>query len=314
MHLCIPDYEKKKSDGLIVPSGCSCNALSVLLNEESDREYTYHFPVYDIDDQASNVVIIRNLLSAFDLKSQDGDELKSMIQKVCPIVSINQAMSDYHRYGVVRVSLNSPEDAVKVAEVMDGQEFHAMHLRVSHNDSDRPVYHTLTDTSITPAAEEETEDTTSDHSRDEMSVSIRSDPHNVEEERGVSIRWKRDSEREMRIEYMSNGVIRLNGIAVLIDNREIDEGDDVSVRVGVEGRREVEWKIYFERVCDIRMMTDCVEDIQVVSVDEEEVNELWIIIRSTDGYQSSNDEKSPFQHNSRQRRVVVDECVERDEE
>ena len=51
MHLCIPDYEKKEKDGLILPNVCSLNALSVLLNEESDRRFTYHFPVYDIQNK-----------------------------------------------------------------------------------------------------------------------------------------------------------------------------------------------------------------------------------------------------------------------
>ena len=45
MHLCIPDYEQKEEDGLIVSSECSLNALSVLLNERVDRTSLYHFPV-----------------------------------------------------------------------------------------------------------------------------------------------------------------------------------------------------------------------------------------------------------------------------
>ena len=43
MHLCIPDYRKKERTGVIIPSGCSYNALSILLNEKSDRECAYHF-------------------------------------------------------------------------------------------------------------------------------------------------------------------------------------------------------------------------------------------------------------------------------
>ena len=36
MHLCIPDYiQNKEEDGLILPSWCSLNALSVMLNEIS---------------------------------------------------------------------------------------------------------------------------------------------------------------------------------------------------------------------------------------------------------------------------------------
>ena len=54
MHLCIPDYEETEEDILIVPSECSLNAMSVLLNEKLDRGCTYHFPVYDINDEPSN--------------------------------------------------------------------------------------------------------------------------------------------------------------------------------------------------------------------------------------------------------------------
>ena len=134
MHLCIPDYKEKKC-GLVVPSTCSCNALSVVLNHESDRECSYHFPVYDINDEPSNVVIIRNLPFPFNLESEDGNELKSMLENVCRIVSINQAISRrYIRYGVVRVTLHTSEDAVKVAEELDGQPFHNVCLRVSHKD------------------------------------------------------------------------------------------------------------------------------------------------------------------------------------
>ena len=35
MHLCIPDYEEKEKDVLIVPSWCSFIALSILLNEKN---------------------------------------------------------------------------------------------------------------------------------------------------------------------------------------------------------------------------------------------------------------------------------------
>ena len=136
MHLCIPDYElkEKKKDGLILPSWCSLHAVSVLLNEISDWKCTYHFPVYDINEQPSNVVIIRNLPSKFDLKSA-GDELKSMIENVCPIVSIKPAISPYSirhiSYGVVKVTLHNREVAVNVAEGIDGREFHGMCLSAS---------------------------------------------------------------------------------------------------------------------------------------------------------------------------------------
>ena len=124
MHLCIPDYEQEQY-GVIVPSWCSYNAVSILLNEISDWGCAYHFPVYTINDEPSNDVIIRNLPSAFDLESEDGKELKSVIENVCPIVSIKA------EYGVVRVTLNSSDDALMVAEGMDGREFHGKCLSVS---------------------------------------------------------------------------------------------------------------------------------------------------------------------------------------
>ena len=159
LHLCIPHYEVKEKDGLIVPSGCSLNALSVLLNERSNSRHTYHFPVYDTNDQPSNVVIIRNLPSDFALDSADGrrrignlfgspferrrtdrlanggDELKSMIEDVCRIVSIEQAVSQYslpdRRYGVVRVTLHSSDEGRRVCARMHGSEFHGCCLSVS---------------------------------------------------------------------------------------------------------------------------------------------------------------------------------------
>ena len=100
---------------------------------------------------------------------------------------------------------------------------------------------------------------------------------------------------------MNNGVIGLNGIGVFIDGREIDEGEDVSARVDVEGSEDeegswkVEWKICLESVCDMRMMNDSVEDIgfvRSVSVNEEKLNESLIRIRSLDEYQSNNGEIS----------------------
>ena len=133
MHLCIPDHKEKEKDGLIVPSDCSYNAVSILLNEDPNWSCAYHFPVYDMNDQPSNAVIIRNLPSGFDLYSEDRDELKSMIENLCPIVSINQA-STFTQYGVVRVTLNNREDAVKVSPELDAQLFHDEHGRVSHND------------------------------------------------------------------------------------------------------------------------------------------------------------------------------------
>ena len=117
---------------MIVPSECSLNALSILLNEKSDRECTYHFPVYDIHDQASNAVIIRNLPSWFDLTWGAGAELKSVIENVCPVVSIDQPISEARsqRYGVVRVTVNSSEDARRLVEGITGLEFYGKCLTV----------------------------------------------------------------------------------------------------------------------------------------------------------------------------------------
>ena len=114
---------------MIVPSECSLNALNVLLNRISKRVCTYHFPVYAINDQPSNVVIIRNLPSGFDLESPAGNELKSIIENVCPIISINQAIYHYYtRYGVVKVTLNSSSDARRLVERIRGLEFHGNYL------------------------------------------------------------------------------------------------------------------------------------------------------------------------------------------
>ena len=79
-------------------------------------------------------MIIRNLPSGFGLTWGAEDELKGMIENVCPIVSIDQASTSFREYGVVRVTLNNREDAVKVAEELDGEIFHDVYLRVSHND------------------------------------------------------------------------------------------------------------------------------------------------------------------------------------
>ena len=126
MHLCIPDYETKEKEGVIAPSEWSLNALSVLLNEQSDTEYSYHFPVYDINDQPSNAVIIRNLPPYIDFRAQDGNELKSMIESVSRIVSIHQARG----YGVVRVTFGGSQDALRVVERLDGWTFERRNLHL----------------------------------------------------------------------------------------------------------------------------------------------------------------------------------------
>ena len=128
MHLCIPDYTKKENEGLIVPSESSLRALNVLLNtRRSDDHAAYHFPVYDMNDVPSNVVIIQNVSLEFDLNYSDaGRELKSLITSLKPNASIEQV--DF--YAVVRVTLNSPDDAQMLVQEMNGREFHGRHLIV----------------------------------------------------------------------------------------------------------------------------------------------------------------------------------------
>ena len=109
---------------------CSLNAVSVLLNDNSNRGSPYHFPVYNINDQPSNVAIVRNLPPYFNLESADGNTLQTMIENVSTVVSINQAMSNYQRYAVVRVTLNSSEDARRLAERITSVEFHRKYLTV----------------------------------------------------------------------------------------------------------------------------------------------------------------------------------------
>ena len=242
MHLCIPDYEQKKKDGLIVPSGCSLNVMSILWNEKS---FTCHFPGYDIKDQPSNVVIIRNLPSGFDLESPDGDELTSMIENVCSIISIDQA-STFTQYQVVRVTLRNSVDALAVATELDGYRFHNVPpLRVSHKDNGQ-LHHTLLHTSITPPAgyvlpydfNAENEIETDVKLEHPLKQHIRSycdtggeSVWKVEGDEsdskltGYGVNSESES-REMSLTYMSNGVIELNGTTVLVDSKEIDEGED----------------------------------------------------------------------------------------
>ena len=126
MYLCFPDYDKQEKDGLIVPSECSYDALSVLLNRVSDRDAPYHFAVYDINNEPSNVVFIRNIPYNLFFRFEDEAELRSMIQKVCTVSSIDPIL-----YEVMRVTLNSSDDAMKVAYYIDGQMFHNRYLSVS---------------------------------------------------------------------------------------------------------------------------------------------------------------------------------------
>ena len=130
MHLSIPAYTKKEKDELTLPSVCSYDALVILHNKISQREYSYHFPVYDINTQPSNAVIIRNLPSHFRLDWIDGYELRSMIKSIQRVV-VEQARNEGIVYPVVRVKMKSREDAKRVVEEMRGQKMQWKPLIVS---------------------------------------------------------------------------------------------------------------------------------------------------------------------------------------
>ena len=138
MHLCIPDHWKKEKDGLIVPSECSSYAVSVLLNEIA-LEYPFHFPVYDINAEPSNVVIIRNLPSGiYDENSEKGTELRSLIQSICPVFSINQSPPLGHLWNrVFRVKVDSEDLAMKLLQGMNGRAFHGSSLKVTRGSAPR---------------------------------------------------------------------------------------------------------------------------------------------------------------------------------
>ena len=70
-------------------------------------------------------MIIRNLPSRFDLESEDGSELKSMIKQVSTAVSIDQKSS------VCRIKLISAGRARKVVDALNRREFHGKQLSVS---------------------------------------------------------------------------------------------------------------------------------------------------------------------------------------
>ena len=116
--------------GLTVPSLCSLNALSVLFTDLSDTwKYTYHFPAYDINEEHSNVVIIRNLPTQFHLhNSATGRDLQSLINSITPSVSIEPL---YNKYGVVRVTMKNTDDARMLEEGIAGYEFYGKSLTAS---------------------------------------------------------------------------------------------------------------------------------------------------------------------------------------
>ena len=145
MHLCIPDYRLKPSlgmdvrsrlfrhhvdSGLIVPSICSRNALSIVFPGMSDTwQYIYHFPAFDINEEPSNVVVIRNLPTHFPLNYSDtGRALQSLIDSITPSVSIEPG---YIKYGVVRVKLQNTGDARRLVEGIAGSEFDGKTLTAS---------------------------------------------------------------------------------------------------------------------------------------------------------------------------------------
>ena len=96
-----------------------------MLNEKVKWGCAYHFPVFDINDEPSNVVIIRNLPSGFGLESRDGSELKRMIEQVSTVVSIDP------RNTVCRIKLRSAGRARKVVDALNGREFYGNKLSVS---------------------------------------------------------------------------------------------------------------------------------------------------------------------------------------
>ena len=68
MHLCIPDYERKEKDGVMVPSGCSYYALSVLLNEKSDWNTTHRLLAVSYNDML-HFPLVTNIIVTFSLNA-----------------------------------------------------------------------------------------------------------------------------------------------------------------------------------------------------------------------------------------------------
>ena len=117
MHLCIPDYKKKKKDREIVPSDCSLNALSVFLNEKSNREYTYHFPVYDITAHPPNTLIVKHLSCR-----TDAPKLGHLFEQVAPVKYVIIATLDHDSLGQALVSMKDEEDAKEAQMRFNGFE------------------------------------------------------------------------------------------------------------------------------------------------------------------------------------------------
>ena len=136
MHLCIPDYKKKEKWGYITPDFPTYYALTILLNEVVNLSCMYHFPVYDLSREFSNVVIIRNLPERFDIRFRNA--LTTMIESICPVISIHsprvKGERDYRWHSIthtcMRVTLESSAGAKQVVKRMDGMEFEGVYLSV----------------------------------------------------------------------------------------------------------------------------------------------------------------------------------------
>ena len=128
MHLCIPN--RYTWDGLIVPTDCSYTALSIFLNENAKRLTLYHFPAYNIKNQPSNVVIIRNLPRYFSEYSKYWNTFRTLLISICPFVSIDRDRSEY---GVVRVRVKNSSDARMLKDGISGCAFVGKQLSASVN-------------------------------------------------------------------------------------------------------------------------------------------------------------------------------------
>ena len=91
-----------------------------MLNEKSDRRCAYHFPVYDINEELSNLVFIRNLPPSYPSSA-----FKDMIERVCKVVSVSQQRSVY------RIKLRTTHRAMKMVEELNGHKFYGKKLSVS---------------------------------------------------------------------------------------------------------------------------------------------------------------------------------------
>ena len=125
MHLCIPDYEKKEEDRLIIPSKCSYNAMSVLLNTESDRESTYHFPVYDITAQPPTTLIVKHLNY-----STNAETLGHLFEQVGPVTEVIILTHANRSLGQALVSMKEEEDTKEAQMRFDGFELEGSVLSV----------------------------------------------------------------------------------------------------------------------------------------------------------------------------------------